>query len=189
MLPLSYWKLTFNEISWVLSFRKQHLLVGAKSGLLLTVGYKSLTRGISWYPAGFMEIPEKCVAAFSCFGELCGVFLYPTGGIRMCVMFGAILQNPVILVGVHPLCSLLMLKGFLTRPVLGFVLLAIFPCWATSSMYLNSSTRNALIHWGFVFEELICHKTWNKARGNFFIRFLLHKMCWCIEGKVAFYDK
>lgn len=56
-------------------------------------------------------------------------------------------------------------------------------------VYLSSSTRNAGIHWGIFLEEPICHKTWNKARGNFFIRFLLHKMCWISGGKVAFYDK
>lgn len=59
-------------------------------------------------------------------------------------------------------------------------------------VYLSSSTRNAEIHWhrwGFVLEKLICHKTWNKARGSFFIRFLLHKMWWITGGKIAFYDK
>lgn len=55
-------------------------------------------------------------------GDLYGVFIYLTGGIRLCVMFGALLQNPATLGGVHPHCLLfLMPKEFLARPVLGFV--------------------------------------------------------------------
>lgn len=107
----------------------------------------------------------------------------------MCMMFGAILKNHV-LVGAHPPCSpLLMPKEFLIRSVLGFFsFLAIFPCWATSSVS-QQLHQKCWIHWRFVLEDLICHKTWNKARGNFFIRFFLHKIFRIIGGKVVFCDK
>lgn len=104
-----------------------------------------------------------------CFGKLCGV-VYPAAGIRACVMFGAS--------KITKFCFSSGSASLLFTPPHTYRVSDQACAWFCSSLPCS--------HAGL---KLICHKAWNKARGNFFVRFLILKICWIIGGKVVFYDK
>lgn len=92
-----------------------------------------------------------------------------------------VLQNHILVVGVcPPICSCSCSKG--PWPALGFILP---PCCIPGLSQLEQISAAPAGLLGFIgtFRDLSLkktirgEKTWNEARGNFFIRFLLHKMC------------
>lgn len=108
-------------------------------------------------------------------------------------MFGAILQNPVTPLGVHPPCSLLFMhKEFLTRPVLDFVL----PCCIPKLGYLKCISAAPLgvlpfidIGGDFSLKNQSLTRPGTKQEVTSSVGSYCIKCIGLLEGKAAFCDK